>query len=121
MNILINSLIGLIAAQHLFFFYFETFAWTTTGRKIFKKYPKEFFLQTKNLAANQGVYNAFLAGGLLWTFFIDDSEWSQNVAIFFLGCVAVAGIIGALTASRMILYIQGLPALIALSLLLSMR
>ncbi len=117
MKILIATLIGFIAAQHLYFFYFETFAWTTTGRKIFRNRPKEFFKQTKSLAANQGVYNAFLAAGLIWSLFIDDPAWSTYVAIFFLGCVSAAGIFGAFTASRIIFYIQGLPAIITLILI----
>ena len=117
MEILINILIGIIAAQHLYFFYFETFAWSTTGRKIFRKYPEEFFRQTKSLAANQGVYNAFLAAGLIWTFFIEDLTWSAYVAIFFLACVSVAGVFGGLTASRKIFYIQGVPPLITLVLI----
>ena len=118
MNLLINILIGIIAAQHLYFFYFETFAWTTTGRKIFRQFPKEFFMQTKNLAANQGLYNFFLAAGLIWSLTIQDPVWSTHIAVFFLGCVSLAGAFGAFTASRKILYIQGLPAIITLILIL---
>ncbi len=114
MTTLINILVGIIAAQHLFFFYFETFAWTTTGRKIFKQFPKEFFHQTKNLAANQGLYNFFLAAGLIWSLTIEDTTWSTHIAVFFLGCVSLAGAFGAFTASKKILYIQGLPAIITL-------
>lgn len=118
MEFTIDIIIGIIAAQHLYFFYFETFAWSTTGRKIFRKFPPEFFRQAKSLAANQGLYNAFLAAGLLWTYLIQDPVWSMNVAIFFLACVSAAGIFGAFTASRMIFYIQGVPALITLVLIL---
>ncbi|XOV93633.1 MAG: DUF1304 domain-containing protein [Bacteroidota bacterium] len=117
METLIKILIGIIAAQHLYFFYFETFAWETTGRKIFRNYRDEFFKQTKSMAANQGLYNSFLSAGLIWTFFISDPTWSAYVAIFFLACVSIAGIIGALTASRKIFYIQGLPAIITLILI----
>jgi putative membrane protein len=66
------------------------------------------------LAANQGLYNGFLAAGLIWTFFIKDPTWSTNIAIFFLSCVAIAGIYGALTASKKIFVVQALPAIIAL-------
>ena len=69
------------------------------------------------MAANQGLYNGFLAAGLIWTFFIEDTVWKTNVALFFLGCVAVAGIYGAMTASKKFFFVQGLPALITLALL----
>lgn len=94
------------------------FAWESRGPKIFKDFPKDLFPQTTTLAANQGLYNGFLAAGLIWSLLIPDTVWSQNVALFFLGCVAVAGIYGALTASRRILYVQTLPALIGITLLL---
>ena len=73
------------------------------------------FERTKTLAANQGLYNAFLVAGLVWSLLIADVEWSKNVALFFLGCVAVAGIYGGLTAKMRILYVQGLPAIIAMA------
>ncbi|MBL4663993.1 MAG: DUF1304 domain-containing protein, partial [Flavobacteriaceae bacterium] len=65
-----------------------------------------------------GLYNGFLAAGLIWTFFIENTEWKINISLFFLGCVAVAGIFGALTASKKIFVVQALPALIAITLLL---
>lgn len=89
------------------------------GQKTFKGFLKdELFKPTKGLAANQGLYNGFLSAGLIWSFFIEDKTWSQNVAVFFLGCVIVAGIYGALTASKKIFLVQALPAIIALALLL---
>jgi putative membrane protein len=94
------------------------FAWTTRGPKIFRKFPSELFEPTKALAANQGLYNGFLAAGLLWTFLIDDPIWRANIALFFLGCVAIAGIYGAFTADRKIFFVQALPALISTFLLL---
>jgi putative membrane protein len=90
MELLIKILIGVIAFFHLYFLYFEMFAWTTRGRNIFGKYPAEFFEKTKALAANQGLYNGFLAAGLIWPFFIINEAWRDNVSFFFLGCVAVA-------------------------------
>ena len=118
MELIIKILIGCIAFLHLYFLYFEMFAWTTKGRKIFRKYPVEFFEKTKALAANQGLYNGFLAAGLIWTFFISDEVWRNNVSLFFLGCVAVAGIYGAMTADKKIFFVQALPALIAILLIL---
>ncbi|MDC8005992.1 DUF1304 domain-containing protein [Aureisphaera galaxeae] len=118
MELAAQVLIGVVAALHLYFMYFEMFAWTTIGRRIFRGFPKELFEPTKPLAANQGLYNGFLAAGLIWTYFIQDPIWKVNVSLFFLGCVAVAGIYGALTAHKKIFFVQALPAIIAISLLL---
>lgn len=68
--------------------------------------------------ANQGLYNGFLAVGLLWTFFIEDPLWKWNIAFFFLGCVLVAGIVGAFTVSRKIFWIQAFPAFLSILLLI---
>ena len=118
MNIAIQLLIGIIAILHLYFLYFEMFAWTTKGPKVFRKFPRDLFEPTKAMAANQGLYNGFLAAGLIWTYFITDPIWCENIALFFLGCVLVAGLYGAISVSKKILYIQGIPALIAVILIL---
>lgn len=118
MEITIKILIGFVAFLHLYFLYFEMFAWTTKGRKVFRNFPPELFEPTKPMAANQGLYNGFLAAGLIWTYFISDSNWSDNIALFFLGCVAVAGIYGAFTVTKKIFFIQALPALITIALIL---
>ncbi len=118
MTLIINILIGLVAFLHLYFLWFEMFAWTTRGPKIFRSFPKDLFEPTKALAANQGLYNGFLSAGLIWSFFIVNPVWKTNVALFFLSCVAVAGIYGALTASKKIFFVQALPALIAILLML---
>ena len=110
-------LISLIVALHLYFLWFEMFAWTTKGRKIFRSLPSHIFEPTKPMAANQGLYNGFLAAGLIWTFFIENQVWKTNISLFFLGCVAIAGIYGALTVERKIFFVQALPALIALLLI----
>ena len=117
MQIAINILIGLIIVIHCYILWFEMFAWESRGKKVFTSFPKELFGQTKEMAANQGLYNGFLAAGLIWTFFIQNTEWNWNVSIFFLSCVAVAGIYGALTAERKIFFVQALPAIIAIALL----
>lgn len=113
-----NIVIALVALMHLYILWFEMFAWTSRGPKVFRNFPIELFEQTKVLAANQGLYNGFLAAGLIWTFFIESPVWKANAAIFFLSCVAVAGIFGALTASRKIFFIQALPAIIGIILVL---
>lgn len=118
MEILINFLIILVMLLHLYFLWFEMFAWETKGPKIFRHFPKELFKPTKSMAANQGLYNGFLAVGLFWTFFITDIVWRNNIALFFLSCVAIAGIYGALSVSKKIFFIQALPALLCILLIL---
>ncbi|MEO0733596.1 MAG: DUF1304 domain-containing protein [Bacteroidota bacterium] len=117
MDLTIKLLIGLIALLHLYFWVFEMFLWESRGPKIFRGFPKDLFPKTKAMAANQGLYNAFLAAGLIWTFFINNQAWRQNIAIFFLSCVAVAGIYGAASVERKIFFIQALPALLTLALI----
>ena len=117
MTITINILIGLIAIIHIYILWLEMFAWLSRGPKVFRNFEKELFPKTKVMAANQGLYNGFLAAGLIWSFFITTTEWSNNVALFFLSCVAVAGLYGAYSASRKILYIQTVPAVIAIILI----
>lgn len=108
-------LVGFVALEHLYILWLEMFAWETKGRKVFKNsLAGDLFKPTKTLAANQGLYNGFLAAGLIWTFLITDPLWKTNIAVFFLSCVAIAGVYGALTASRKIFFIQALPAIIAL-------
>lgn len=111
-------LIGLVAALHLYFLWFEMFAWTTKGRKIFKNLPQDIFEPTRSMAANQGLYNGFLAAGLIWPYFIENPVWKDNIWLFFIGCVTIAGIYGAFTVDRKIFFVQALPAIIALILML---
>ena len=108
------ALTAFVAIEHIFILWIEMFAWETAGKKTFKTIPEELFPKTKGLAANQGLYNGFLAAGVIWSFLISDPNWSLNIRIFFLGCVIVAGIFGALTASKKIFVVQALPAIIAL-------
>lgn len=114
MEILAKILIGCIALLHLYILVLEMFLWTTRGPKVFRSFPKDLFAPTKAMAANQGLYNGFLAAGLLWSLLVSDIFWSKNIALFFLGCIAIAGIYGAYSASKKILFIQTLPALIAI-------
>jgi len=122
MELVWEILIGLIAIEHIYILYMEMFAWETLGKKTFKgSLPDELFKPTKVLAANQGLYNGFLAAGLLWTFFISDEVWKINVSAFFLVCVIIAGLYGTFTASKKIFFVQALPALIALTFVLLTR
>lgn len=114
MIIVAKILTVLVALMHLYFLWLEMFAWTTRGPKVFRNFPKELFEPTKSMAANQGLYNGFLVAGLVWSFFISDSSWSMNIALFFLGCIVIAGLYGAVSVSKKIFYIQGLPALLAI-------
>jgi putative membrane protein len=119
MEIIAKLLVGFIALEHIYILYLEMFAWETKGKKVFKgAMPDELFRPTRSLAANQGLYNGFLSAGLIWSLLITDVTWSRNVALFFLVCVAVAGIYGSLTAARKIFYVQALPALLGLLALL---
>lgn len=118
MKLSIDILIGLIALIHCYILWFEMFAWETRGRKVFHDFPQELFAPTKVMAANQGLYNGFLAAGLIWTYFIENTEWSENVALFFLSCIAIAGFFGAVTASKKILIVQTIPAVITIGLIL---
>lgn len=114
MNLISQIIIGLIAVLHIYILWLEMFAWTTRGPKVFKSIPKDQFETTKVMAANQGLYNGFLAAGLIWSLFIEDVLWGKNTAVFFLICIIVAGIYGASTASKRIFFIQAVPALVGL-------
>lgn len=113
---LANVLIGLVAALHVYFLVLEMFLWDTPyGRKTFGLTP-EFSAASKALAANQGLYNGFLAAGLAWGLSLGAAGF--GVKVFFLVCVIVAGVYGAATASRKILFVQALPGAAALAALL---
>lgn len=113
MTVLANLVIAIVAILHLGFLVLEMFLWNhPIGRKTFKM-SKEVAQSSATLAANQGLYNGFLAAGLVWGLL--SNEFS--VKLFFLICVLIAGIFGGFTAKRSILYIQALPALLGLILL----
>jgi putative membrane protein len=118
MIVIARLIVVVVALLHLYFLWLEMFAWTTKGPKVFRNFPKELFVPTKSMAANQGLYNGFLSAGLIWSLLITDLNWSMYVALFFLGCVAIAGIYGAFSVSKKIFYIQGLPALMGILLFL---
>jgi putative membrane protein len=107
-------LVGLIALLHFYILVLEMFLWTTPrGLKAFGQ-TLESARATKSLAANQGLYNGFLAVGLVWGLLHPDRLFAWELQMFFLACVAIAGIYGEITAKRSILLVQGGPALLAL-------
>ena len=109
---LATVLVALVALLHLYFLVLEMFLWTKpAGRRAFGTTPEQAE-QSKVLAMNQGLYNGFLAAGLLWGLYLGDA--GRGVVVFFLLCVIAAGLFGAATASRKILWAQGLPGMIAL-------
>lgn len=116
-RLLADVLVAFVALLHVGFLVLEMFFWDHhVGRQLFHLEP-EFATRSASLAANQGLYNGFLAAGLFWGVF-----WARtDVSIFFLSCVIVAGIYGGLSVKRSILYIQGVPALVALVAVLAAR
>src|SRR6201991_938416 len=116
MKIIASLAVVLVALLHLYFLVLEMFFWDKPrGRRVFGTTP-EYAAASKTLAANQGLYNGFLAAGLIWGLL-----WPAGgpaVMLFFLACVIVAGIYGGITASRKILFVQAIPGLIALALVL---
>lgn len=109
-----NVVVGLVALLHLYFLVLEMFLWDKpAGLRAFG-HTKEAAAASRVLAANQGLYNGFLAAGLVWG--LTRGAGGTDIKVFFLTCVLIAGVYGALTASRKILYVQALPAAIALAL-----
>ena len=116
MKALADVAVGLVALLHLYFLVLEMFLWDRPyGMRTFGLSPEKA-AATKSLAMNQGLYNGFLAAGLVWGLWLGAGGFA--IKVFFLGCVIVAGVFGAITASRKILWVQAVPAAIALELLL---
>ncbi len=114
MDIISKILVGIVALEHLYILYLEMFLWTTPrGLRAFGT-TQEVADSSKTLAANQGLYNGFLAAGLIWGILHPNAAIGEQIQIFFLLCVIVAGLYGGFTVKRSILLIQTLPALIAL-------
>jgi len=112
-----NAMVALVAALHVYFLILEMFLWTRPlGLETFRQ-TLEKAMDSKVLAANQGLYNGFLAAGLVWGLVQPAPAFALQVKIFFLLCVIVAGVFGAATVSRRILFVQAAPAAIALILL----
>jgi len=117
MSILAKILIALIALEHIYFLVLEMFLWTKPRTRAAFGMSAEQAEQSKVLAANQGLYNGFLAAGLIWSL-LAPAAYATQLALFFLGCVLVAGLYGGATANKRIWVLQALPAAIALVALL---
>ena len=116
MTVAADILTGLVALLHLYFLVLEMFLWTKPlGLKTFRNSPEKAEM-TRVLAANQGLYNGFLAAGLLWGLWLGSA--GLQFKVFFLGCVVVAGVYGAWSVSRRILWVQAAPGAVALALVL---
>ena len=117
MRLAAEIVIALVAALHIYFLVLEMFLWRTPfGRRTFATTP-EFAQATAALAANQGLYNGFLAAGLVWALVWYGIGSGRAILTFFLACIVVAGIYGGVTVSRRILIVQAVPAVIAAALL----
>jgi putative membrane protein len=114
MNAIANTLVALVAALHGYFLILEMFLWTKPlGLRIFRNSPEKA-AESAVLAANQGLYNGFLAAGLVWGLVQATPAFAFQIKVFFLICVIVAGAYGAMTVSRRILFVQAAPAALAL-------
>jgi putative membrane protein len=119
MKLVAEVVVALVALLHLWFLVLEMFLWDKPiGLRTFRQTP-ESAATTKVLAANQGLYNGFLAAGLAWGLCLGDAGYA--VKLFFLGCVLVAGVFGAATVGRKILFVQALPAAIGIALVIATR
>ncbi|KAF1933048.1 DUF1304-domain-containing protein [Didymella exigua CBS 183.55] len=115
MTFLASVTVFLLAALHAYIMALEMFLWTSpAGLRAFALKP-DFAAQTKAMAANQGLYNGFLAAGLAWSLVHPSAEFAPQIARFFAGCVLVAGIYGGFTANRKIFFVQGLPGALCLA------
>jgi putative membrane protein len=120
MEALANVLVGLVAALHAYILVMEMFLWQKGPGMRFHGFSAEMAAATAKMAANQGLYNGFLAAGLVWGLVADDPT-GFRAQIFFLSCVIVAGVYGAATANRRILLAQALPGALALGAVLLAR
>ena len=117
MNTVANIGVALVALLHLYFLILEMFFWEKPlGLRVFGLTP-EFAKASRALAANQGLYNGFIVAGLVWGLSLGAA--GDSIKIFFLGCVIVAGVFGALTANRKILWVQAFPGAVAFALVLA--
>ncbi|CZR53608.1 uncharacterized protein PAC_03488 [Phialocephala subalpina] len=115
MSLLSAISVFLVAVLHIYILILEAFLWTKPrGLKAFRLTPA-FAEQTKVLAANQGLYNGFLAAGLFWGLAHPAVEFGKQIQLFFCGCVLVAGVVGGATANKRIFFVQGVPGLIGMA------
>jgi putative membrane protein len=116
-NTVAHIAVAVVALLHLYFLVLEMFFWEKPlGLRVFGLTP-EFAKASRALAANQGLYNGFIVAGLVWGLSLGSA--GDSIKIFFLGCVIVAGVFGALTANRKILWVQAFPGVVAIALVLA--
>jgi putative membrane protein len=119
MDLVLNFFVMVVASLHFYFMILEMFLWTkATGLKTFGQ-SLERAKATQMLAANQGLYNGFLAAGLVWSVVHPSEDVALQLKLFFLACVVLAGLYGAYSVSKKIFFIQALPALLALALMVA--
>lgn len=118
MSLTASVAVFLLAALHTYIMALEMFLWTSPrGLRAFALKP-DFAAKTKTMAANQGLYNGFLAAGLLWSLVHPSTEFAPQIAQFFAFCVFVAGVYGGLTANRKIIFVQAIPGAVCLALVI---
>ena len=113
MRLIAGVLVAGVAVLHIYFLVLEMFLWTTAFGRRTLRLTAEFTATTRMIAANQGLYNGFLAGGLLWGLIVYGVSGGRPILTFFLVCIVIAGVFGAATLSRTILLVQAVPALVA--------
>lgn len=117
MSLIVSVLVGFVAFEHLYFMVLEMFLWTTPrGRKAFAM-TEEYAKSTAALAANQGIYNGFLALGLIWSLLPGGASAPREIQLLFLGFIVFAGVYGGKTVNKKIFFIQSIPATICLILM----
>lgn len=114
MKVISKILVALVAIEHVYILILEMFLWTTPRALRIFSMTMEVAEASKTLAANQGLYNGFLAAGLVWALLHPNGDFARQIAIFFLLCVVVAAIVGGITAHPSIFFVQGTPAILAL-------
>jgi putative membrane protein len=114
MSMATKVLVIIVALEHLYFLYLEMFAWTKPRTRKAFGLTEEAAQTTKVMAGNQGLYNGFLSAGLLWSL-LAPPDFGKQLVLFFAGCVAVAGIYGAATVTKRVLFLQAMPALITIA------
>lgn len=110
-----KGLVALVALIHFYLMVVEIFAWTTRGKEFLSGLDPKTFEPSVILAMNVGVYNGFLAAGLVWSLLISDPVWKTKIALFFLAFISFAGVFGAVTADWKLLLVQSVPALLAIA------
>lgn len=118
MSTLIKVLVFIPGLLHVYFMYMEMFLWEKPRTLKAFGLTADFAKQTRMMAFNQGLYNGFLAVGVFWSLFVEDPIWSKQIQVFFLSCIFLAGVVGAKTVSKKIFFVQSVPAMIPLILVL---